>query len=81
MTLEQLKKQLPKEIRDDIPDDVLLKSQKAAELEKIAQWFIQNDWKVNKVFIGEWDINDPRYQSYLKDRAEKRARQDELKGE
>lgn len=48
------------------------------ELEEIKQWFTDNDWKVNKIVIGEWNNNDSRWLEYLKDREIKRARQDEL---
>ena len=48
------------------------------ELLQIQSWFKKNDWKVNKIVIGEWSQDDPRWQEYLKERAIKRARQDEL---
>ena len=48
------------------------------ELAQIHQWFIDNDWKVNKIVIGEWDKNDPRWLEYLQEREIKRARQDEI---
>ena len=49
-----------------------------SELLQIQYWFKKNDWKVNKIVIGEWSQDDPRWQEYLKERAIKRARQDEL---
>lgn len=49
-----------------------------SELNSIRKWFSANDWKFNKVFIGEWKTDDPRWQEYLEERAIKRARQDEL---
>lgn len=48
------------------------------ELKEIKQWFIDNDWKVNKAFIGEWTTKDDRWISYLEERTLKRARQDEI---
>lgn len=48
------------------------------ELQKIQKWFVDNDWKVNKIVIGEWATTDERWLGYLKERAIKRARQDEL---
>lgn len=48
------------------------------ELEEIKQWFIDNDWKVNKIVIGEWQTTDQRWLEYLREREIKRTRQDEL---
>lgn len=48
------------------------------ELDEIRNWLAQNDWKVNKVFIGEWADTDPRWIEYKEQRAIKRARLDEL---
>lgn len=48
------------------------------ELEAIQKWLNENDWKVNKIVIGEWATTDDRWQEYLKERAEKRARRDEI---
>lgn len=48
------------------------------ELQEIKQWFSLNDWKVNKIVIGEWQTTDQRWLEYLEERAVKRARQDEL---
>lgn len=55
----------------------LLKNAKL-ELKEIKEWFLDNDWKINKVAVGEWANNDERYVSYLAERQEKRKRQDEL---
>ena len=44
----------------------------------IRQWLTQNDWKINKVFLGEWEATDPRWIEYKKQRAAKRARLDEI---
>ena len=48
------------------------------ELQAIQKWFYDNDWKVNKVVIGEWKTTDNRWLDYLTERTIKRARQDEL---
>lgn len=48
------------------------------ELMQIKSWLSDNDWKVNKIVIGEWDSDDIRWEEYLNERALKRARQDEL---
>ena len=52
-----------------------------AQKEEILAWFSANDWKVNKVFIGEWLETDTRWVSYLEERAIKRARYDEIEQE
>ena len=48
------------------------------ELMQIKSWLSNNDWKINKIVIGEWETTDERWTSYLEERAVKRARQDEL---
>jgi len=48
------------------------------ELVSIQKWFHDNDWKINKIVIGEWTTEDARWITYLEERAIKRARQDEL---
>jgi uncharacterized protein involved in type VI secretion and phage assembly len=45
----------------------------------IKQWLTQNDWKVNKITLGEWEDTDPRWVEYKEQRAVKRARLDEIK--
>lgn len=45
----------------------------------IKQWLTQNDWKVNKITLGEWEKTDPRWVEYKEQRAVKRARLDEIK--
>lgn len=55
-------------------------SAKQAELAAIQKWLDDNDWKVNKIVIGEWKTDDERWLAYLEERAIKRARQDELNG-
>lgn len=48
------------------------------ELCQIKQWLEDNDWKVNKIVVGEWSTDDERWINYLAERKVKRARQDEL---
>lgn len=48
------------------------------ELIRIKRWFTENDYKVNKVIVGEWTSTDERYVAYINERAVKRARQDAL---
>ena len=47
----------------------------------IQQWLTENDWKVNKVFLGEWEETDERWLQYLKEREIKRTRLDEIREE
>jgi hypothetical protein len=47
----------------------------------IQQWLTENDWKVNKVFLGEWKETDERWLQYLKEREIKRNRLDEISKE
>lgn len=49
------------------------------EQERIKNWLKENDYKVNKVFIGEWETTDKRWTDYLKERKLKRARLDEIR--
>ena len=46
---------------------------KAKRLREIDTWLKANDWKVNKVFLGEWETTDPRWTEYLETRAAVRA--------
>lgn len=48
------------------------------EINSILKWFANNDWKINKIVIGEWSQEDERWVNYLKERAIKRKRYDEL---
>lgn len=47
-----------------------LAERRAAEHQKAKalKWLADNDWKVNKRFLGEWSQNDPRWLAYLADR-------------
>ena len=56
------------------------KQLKALKKEKslILKWLSDNDWKVNKIFLGEWDENDSRSFEYLNERQQMRNRFDEI---
>ena len=41
------------------------------------QWLADNDWKINKRTLGEWEETDERWLAYLADRAAARAKIDE----
>ena len=60
-------------------DDIYLnKVNIKKELAEIQKWFFDNDWKINKIVIGEWTKDDERWTTYLEERQIKRNRQDEL---
>lgn len=61
--------------QQDVVDKELLHEEEL----KILGWFFDNDYKVNKVFIGEWETTDKRWTDYLEERAVKRARLDEIR--
>lgn len=48
------------------------------ELREIQNWLNDNDWKINKIVIGEWETTDERWLKYLEERTQKRARRDEI---
>lgn len=47
-------------------------------LAQIKNWFVENDWKVNKIVIGEWKTDDTRWARYLSVRESVRKEQDSL---
>jgi len=49
-----------------------------AEQQEILKWLIDHDWIVNKVVLGEWTKEDPRWLKYLEERKIKRNRLDEI---
>ena len=51
---------------------------KSKRLTEIATWFKANDWKFNKVYLGEWSTEDPRWKEYLETRAALRAEHEKL---
>lgn len=64
-------------------DEILCNSRqtKIKRIKEIETWLKTNDWKFNKVFLGEWEQTDPRWLSYLEERAKFRAERDELEKE
>jgi len=79
VSIEQYAKENGFKIVNEKPSTLLSKEQKVAyenELQQIRKWFLENDYKVNKVITGEWEATDPRWLDYKKERAIKRARQD-----
>ena len=55
-----------------------LKRKAERELREIQSWLNDNDWKINKIVIGEWETTDERWLKYIEERTQKRARRDEL---
>jgi hypothetical protein len=55
-------------------DKVLL----AIERDKIKQWLTTNDYKVNKVVVGEWTETEPKWLEFLEQRKIKVARLNEI---
>ena len=60
-------------------DVIINKANLQEEYFEIRAWLSQNDWKVNKVFLGEWAETDPRWVEYKKERKTKRERFDAIK--
>ena len=60
-------------------DAIINKANLSEEYFDIRQWFVNNDWKINKVFLGEWADTDPRWVEYKEQRQIKRARFDKIK--
>ena len=48
------------------------------QIKEIENWFYANDWKVNKIVLGEWTETRKEFVEYKKDRAKFRQMQDEL---
>jgi hypothetical protein len=62
-----------------VATDIFLKEEETKnELSEIEYWFAKNDWIPNKIIVGEWETTDPRWTTYLEERAAKRVRRDEL---
>lgn len=49
------------------------------ELKEIHEWFTSTDYIPNKVIVGEWTPEDPRFVEYCEKRKAMRTRQDEIK--
>lgn len=86
MTKEELRKKINAGYEPTAEDylSVMPKAKREAcnainELHEIKKWFKDNDWKVNKIIVKEWTEDDPRWLSYVKERKEKRERQDQLR--
>lgn len=47
-------------------------------LNEIQKWFRDTDWIVNKIVVGEWSMDDPRWIDYLNQRKVMREEQDFL---
>ena len=60
-------------------NEIINKANLSEEYYEIRQWLSHNDYKVNKVFLGEWAETDPRWVEYKEQRAIKRARLDKIK--
>lgn len=61
-----------------LPDNIARLRYLGVELGEIKEWFSSTDYIPNKVMVGEWEDTDPRWTEYKKERAIKRARQDEI---
>ena len=57
---------------------VFQKQNLISEQQEILKWLADNDWKVNKVVVGEWTKEDPRWLEYLQERQVKRKRLEEI---
>jgi hypothetical protein len=80
-TIEEFAKENGFEVVTKKPETLIQKEIKVElqnELLQIKKWFLDNDYKVNKVIIGEWQDTDPRWIEYKKERDIKRARQDKI---
>jgi hypothetical protein len=80
-TIEEFAKENGFKVVTKKPETLIQKETKVElqnELLQIKKWFLDNDYKVNKVIIGEWQDTDPRWIKYKKERSIKRARQDEI---
>jgi hypothetical protein len=62
-------------------ENSILKDNLENEKSIILQWFLENDWKVNKLTVGEWEKEDSRWIEYMAQRQEKRARLDQIEFE
>ena len=71
-------------ILNEKPNELLSKELKLDyqnELKQIKKWLFENDWKVNKVVLGEWTKEDNRWLEYISEREVKRARLDQIEFE
>ena len=67
-----------------VPKEVYLKGKTLPALRKEKQqhldWLADNDYRVNKYILGEYQDNDPAWVQYKADRATKIARINEIEG-
>ena len=47
----------------------------------ILEWLSDHDYIINKMFLGEWASDDPRYIDYNAERKEKREELDQIEEE
>lgn len=47
----------------------------------ILEWLFNHDYIVNKIVLGEWQSDDPRYIEYVAEREAKRKELDEIEEE
>lgn len=59
-------------------ENINLKQQLEKEQADILQWLADNDWIINKVFLGEWQVDDARFVEYKKQRLLKRKRLEQI---
>jgi hypothetical protein len=81
VSIEEYAKQNGFKIVNTKPTELVSKELKVDlenELLQIKKWFLENDYKVNKVFIGEWQQDDTRWVEYKQQRALYRKRLDEI---
>lgn len=73
-------KEYTKEEKESIKaaHELFKKREKAREQkEEALRWLSENDWKVNKCFLGEWEESDERWKEYVSTRAKMRRMIDE----
>lgn len=65
-------------IRPQVINRVKAKETLKLELKEIDKWLGDNDWKINKIVVGEWTTEDSRWKAYVDERITKRSRRDEI---
>lgn len=65
------------EITEEMKEKARARAEAQKQRAEALQWLTDNDWKVNKRALGEWEETDERWLAYLADRAEARAKFDE----
>ncbi len=72
----QTRKEQTKTEQQEAVKRLALRKSAERQRETVLQWFLENDWKVNKLVLGEWSKEDPRWLAYLSERKTKRAEYD-----